>query len=83
MNRALIHFGIQGFQLGDVDRVGIGGAGRNARDLSRSARFFVTYGKSGHLSLPRADKSAYFFLRCIIGLLFLLTVRFKLVILSL
>ena len=71
MNRALGQSPVDGFQLRDVDRVGIGGTGRNA------------YGKSRHLSLPRADEIAYFFLRCIIGLLFLFTVRFKLVILSL
>ena len=83
MNRALGQFSVDGFQLGDVDRVSIGGTCGYACDLSRSAGCFVTYGKSRHLSLPCADEIAYFFLRCIISLLFLFALRFKLIILSL
>ena len=76
-------FASQHFQLGHIHRVGIGGAGRNACDLSRSAGCFVTYRKSGHLSLPCADESAYFFLRFSIGLQFTIRVHFKLIVLFL
>ncbi|WP_284960377.1 hypothetical protein [Dialister micraerophilus] len=82
MNAAFIHFSIQCFQLCHVDRVGIGGAGRNACNLSRSARCFVTYGKSRHLSLPRADESAYFFLCFMISLQLSISFRFELIIFS-
>ena len=75
MHRTVVHFGAQCFQLRHVDRVGIGGAGRNACNLSCSSRFFIAYGKSRHLSLPRADEIAYFFLRCIIGCHLRISVR--------
>ena len=43
MNRAVVHFGVQCFQLRDVHRVGVFRAGRDARDLTGIFLFFIAY----------------------------------------